>query len=61
MFIYNCVRPSRFFVNRLLNTLRSANASKNKINEDIRKDISWFIKFLSVFNGSTTYDHKDIG
>ena len=59
-FIYKCVRPSRFFVNRLLNVLRSANASNIKVNEDIRKDISWFVKFLPVFNGSTTYNHGDI-
>ena len=60
MFTCKCVRPSRFFVNHLLNTLRSANTSKIKVNEDIRKDISWFIKFSPVFNGSTTYNHKDI-
>ena len=52
MFIYKCVRPSRFFVNHLLNTLRSANAPRIKVNEDVRKDISWFLKFLPVFNGS---------
>ena len=60
MFIYKCVRPSRFFVNRLLNTFRSANTPNIQVNADVRKDISWFIKFLPVFNGSTTYDHKYI-
>ena len=60
MFIYKCVKPSRYFVNRLLENLRSANATKIVVNEDIRKDIAWFIKFLPVFNNSTTYDHKDI-
>ena len=48
MFIYKCVQPSRFFVNRLLNTLRSANTPNIQVNADVRKDISWFIKFLPV-------------
>ena len=60
MFIYKCVRPSRFLVNRFLNTLRSVNTPNIQVNADVRKDISWFIKFLPVFNGSTTYNHKDI-
>ena len=60
MFVFKCVRPSRFFVNHLLTTMRSAKAPNIKVNEDIKKDISWFVEFLPVFNGSTTYDHKDI-
>ena len=57
MFIYKCVRPSRFFVNPLLNTLRSANTPNIQVSADVRKDISWFIKFLPVFNGSTVELH----
>ena len=30
------------------------------MNEDIRKDISWFVKFLPVSNSNTRYNHGDI-
>ena len=60
MFIYKCVKPSRFFVNRLLDALRSANGNKVHVGDTIKRDLAWFIEFLPLFNGVTNYDHATI-
>ena len=56
MFLHKCVRPTRFFVNRLLHTLRVSN-NRFKVTEDMRRDLRWFLRFAPQFNGTTTYDH----
>ena len=60
MFIYKAVKPSRFFVNRLLEALRSVNGTKVHVGDTIKRDLTWFIEFLPLFNGVTNYDHVTI-
>ena len=50
------MKYSRFFLNRLLQTLRDN--SKNKIiklDEHFHTDLQWFKNFLDVFNGKSFY------
>ena len=61
MYIEKCIRPSRFFVNRILELLRSNyDANSITLNHDFRRDICWFQVFLRQFNGTAFYDHKPI-
>ena len=60
MFIHKCVRPSRFFVNRLLEALRNVSTNTVKVSQDMKRDIMWFINFLPKFYGVTTYKHDNI-
>ena len=53
MFVAKCVKPTRYFVNRLLNTLREAKDKTIKVNEDMKRDLKWFITFLPRFNGNS--------
>ena len=54
IYLHRCVPPSRIFVNRLLNTLRSGH-NRIKVTHDMVKDISWFIEFLHHFNGTVMF------
>ena len=54
LYLHRCIPPARIFVNRLLNTLRQATRTV-KINADMRKDIAWFVKFVSQFNGKVMF------
>ena len=50
-----CVKYSRHFLNRLLQTLRDNHNKKSfKLNEDFQKDIKWFDWFLDTFKGVST-------
>ena len=61
MYIQKCVRPSRFFMNRILELLRSNyDANSITLNHDFKRDIRWFQTFLCQFNGTAFYDHKPI-
>ena len=54
LYLHRCVPPARIFVKRLLNTLRQATRTV-KINADMRKDIAWFVNFVSQFNGKVMF------
>ena len=58
MFIHKCVKPTRYFVNRLPEALRNSQNKHIKVTTDMRKDIAWFIEFLPVFNGAASYDDE---
>ena len=60
MFIHKVVHPARYFVNRLLETLRRMNNDKVPMSDPITKDIKWFLKFVKSFNGSATYMHNTV-
>ena len=60
MFIHKCVRPTRYFVNRLLEALRNSESKHIKFTADMHKDIAWFREFLSIFNGTASYSHDMI-
>ena len=54
MFIHKVVKPVRYFVNRLLETLRSMKDTE-RMNPDVIKDVKWFLNFLKHFNGTCSY------
>ena len=61
LYISKCVRTSRFFLNRLLEVLRSMEDHKQApITLEARRDINWFTKFLPQYNGVTFFDPKPI-
>ena len=61
LYITKCVKPARFFLNRMLFLLRQ-HASKNYVilNEDFKKDLNWFNTFLFQYNGITFYNNPPI-
>ena len=50
MFVHKVVKPARYFVNKLLHTLRIMKQDKVPMTEDIQKDINWFLAFGGRFN-----------
>ena len=52
-FVSKCVRPSRVFIARILAKLRGLkhNNHKVRLNSEFRKDIRWWLSFVSVYNG----------
>ena len=50
LFVHRCVVPARIFVNRLLNNLRRGE-NRIAISMDMKQDLSWFVQFLTKFNG----------
>ena len=59
MYIHKCVRPARFFTNRLLQALRDSTGKFVKISDDIRKDVAWFVEFIPKFNGKANYTYRN--
>ena len=52
LYIHKCVKPARYFLNRMLEVLKNAhNVSRIGLNPSFCRDISWFLKFLPDFNG----------
>ena len=61
LYISKCVKSSRFFLNRMLELLRtSSKCSSILLTEEFHRDLSWFCKFVSKFNGSTFFVHKNV-
>ena len=53
LYITECVRPARFFLNRMLQLLReNHNNSVICLNEEFFKDLKWFQVFLTSYNGN---------
>ena len=54
-FVSTCVRPSHVFMNRFLQTLRSCTSSSrlscHPVTDDLCANISWWLLFLSYYNG----------
>lgn len=52
-FVSKCVRQSRIFLNRLLDTLRSfkADSSKISLSQSFKKDVQWWVLFMETYNG----------
>lgn len=60
LYIHKCVKPARLFTNRVLATLRgSPEKGQVKLTDEFQKDIAWFNKFLTQFNGSSFF-HKQL-
>ena len=61
LYISKCVKNSRIFLNRMLDTLRCHN-NTDKIALDIsfHRDLNWFSKFLPQFNGRAFFLHSPV-
>ena len=52
IYTQKCVKPSRVFINRILDLFRSnAHLRKIHLTSDFHKDIQWVLAFLPSFNG----------
>ena len=61
LYIHKCVKPARYFLNRMLDVLRHAtNPGKIVLSEAFKRDILWFQKFLPSYNGVSFYAHKKV-
>ena len=59
--ITKCVKNSRAFLNRMLQTLRnSSNSSHVTLDPDFYRDLSWFQTSLPHFNGVCLYNHTPV-
>ena len=61
LYIHKCVKPARFFLNRMLELLRNAhNATHIRLTPAFYRDLRWFKNFLPNFIGVPLYDHKKL-
>ena len=59
LYIHKCVKPARYFLNRMLQTLRSNYGHTTiKLDPEFHRDLRWFERFLPLYNGVSLYDHK---
>ena len=62
LYIHKCVKPAHYFLNRMLQTLRSSYGHTSiKLDPEFHRDLRWFEKFLPLYNGVSLYDHKKCG
>ena len=58
LYITKCVKPARFFLNRMLQVLRdNYEVKKILLNKEFFSDLTWFNVFLSQYNEVTYYHH----
>ena len=61
LYITKCVKPSRFFLNRMLEILRNSQKRvKIDLTPEFHRDLNWFLKFIPKFNGSAFFVHQNI-
>ena len=61
LYIHKCVKPARYFLNRMLEVLRSAsNPGRIVLTPDFHRDLRWLKKFLPGYNGVSMYGHKEV-
>ena len=61
LYITKCVKPARYFLNRMLHLLRAShNTAHIVLNQQFHRDLNWFNIFLKQYNGVTFYDNHDI-
>ena len=59
LYLHKCIKPARYFLNRMLGTLRNVvNPARVLLNDDFQRDLAWFDKFLPTYNGISMYVHK---
>ena len=61
LYIAKCVKSSRFFLNRMLELLRSSHKrEKIKLTKDFHRDLKWFQNFIPKFNGTAFFVYQNI-
>ena len=59
--MHKCVHPARTFINRIINLFRKNYHKKCiQLDEDFKKDLIWFIKFLPSYNGITFFQKESL-
>ena len=59
LYITKCVKPARYFLNRMLHLLRTNHEARIiNLNNDFHQDLKWFVTFLTQYNGVTFYDNQ---
>ena len=59
LYIHKCVRPARYFLNRMLQTLRSNYGQASiKLDAEFHRDLRWFERFLLLYNVVSLYNHS---
>ena len=59
LYIHKCFKPSRIFVNRMLELLcQNYDAPLISITQEFKRDLRWFCNFLGQYNGTSYFDHK---
>ena len=59
LYVHKCVKPARIFLNRMSDLLRTSyGCQKIKLTPDFKRDLRWFAKFLTAYNGISLYDHR---
>ena len=60
LYITKCVKPARFFLNRMLQLLRdNYEVKKILLTKEFFLDLGWFDAFLNQHNGVTYYDQAN--
>ena len=61
LYIHKCVKPARYFVNRMLELLRQ-NYDQDHIalTHQFKQDLRWFKSFLKAYNGVSIYDKPPV-
>ena len=58
LYVHKCVKPARYFLNRMLTMLRViSNPARVDLDQEFHRDLSWFDKFLPLYNGVSMYNH----
>ena len=61
LYIHKCVKPSRVFLNRMLELLRANyEATSITLTQEFKRDLRWFERFLTAYNGTSFFDHKKV-
>ena len=61
LYIHKCVKPGRYFFNRMLELLRNNyDASTITLTHEFKRDLCWFDKFLAKYNGRSFFDYKPV-
>ena len=61
LYISKCVKSSRFFLNRMLELLKTnTKTSAILLTDEFHRDLNWFCKFVPKFNGSAFFVHKHV-
>ena len=55
LYAHRCVHAARFFVHRLLNSLRKV-TGHIILTTELKQDLSWFVQFLSKSNGKVMFN-----
>ena len=54
LYVHKCVAPTGMFVGRILHLFRQTSHKKSiTLNDQFKRDLAWFIKFLPLYDGVT--------